>query len=133
MTNGGLAHPWGVGSPGIIKLHEFGRILRDAFGGVIPQLVGSSLIDKRITPRDIDVRLVLPDATYIEQIGPLVECGQPFTRWSALTLAFSALGQQMTGLNIDFQIQPESHAARYATQPCYDLATPYPTPLWEPA
>ena len=33
-------------------------------------------------------------------------------KWVAFTLAFSALGKQMTGLPIDFQIQQTSHANR---------------------
>jgi hypothetical protein len=32
------------------------------------------------------------------------------TKLSAVTLAFSALGSQMTGLPIDFQIQPQTWA-----------------------
>ena len=35
---------------------------------------------------------------------------QKNAKWVALTLAFSELGRRMTGLPIDFQIQPRTYA-----------------------
>jgi hypothetical protein len=60
--------------------------------------------------RDVDVRLILSDEEY-EQLG----LGDPEhshnnAKWTALVLAFSALGRHMTGLPIDFQIQQQTRA-----------------------
>lgn len=98
----------GVGMPAHMKLEEFGSHVWAAFGHV-PYHVGSSLAEKRGW-RDVDVRLILPDDEY-EALG----LGKPnFARrngkWVALCLAFSALGREMTGLPIDFQIQQQTRA-----------------------
>jgi hypothetical protein len=87
-------------------LVKFGVIVRDYFG-LVPYHVGSSLGDSK-SWRDVDVRLIMPDAEFEERFGPIQNIVNP--KLSAITLAFSALGAQMTGLPIDFQIQPQSHA-----------------------
>ena len=92
--------------PAGIWLHKFGEIVRDYFGHVAYQ-VGSSI--ERKDWRDVDVRLMLPDDEFEAQFGKdLGTEGNP--RLSAITLAFAALGKEMTGLPIDFQIQPVSYA-----------------------
>lgn len=99
----------GVGMPHALKLQEFGSQVWAAFGHP-PYHVGSSVRDKAGW-RDVDVRLILPDEEY-EALG----FGKPGQdehnndRWVAFVLAFSALGREMTGLPIDFQIQQRSHA-----------------------
>lgn len=99
----------GTGMPASLFLDDFGSVVWDAFGEP-PYLVGSSLTGKKW--RDVDVRLLLDDAVY-ESMG----LGHPERthangKWRALVLAFSALGKQMTGLPIDFQIQQRSLANR---------------------
>ena len=97
----------GVGMPQDLKLHEFGSKVWDAFGGP-PYHVGSSLLEKLW--RDVDVRMILDDEEY-ERMGfgdPERPHDNP--RWIAYCLAFSALGAEMTGLPIDFQIQQQSLA-----------------------
>lgn len=99
----------GVGMPQTILLQEFGSHVWAAFGHP-PYHVGSSLTEK--IWRDVDVRLILPDEEY-EALG--LGDGKPSTemlnaKWIALCLAFSALGKQLTGLPIDFQIQQQTHA-----------------------
>lgn len=111
---GDIAHPWGVGMPAYLQLSEFGRTVYEAFG-VYPFLVGSALREKA-HPRDIDVRLVLPMKRYLSEVGPAEECGRAFTRWAALSRAFSSLGREMTGLPIDFQIETPGHANYYRDQ-----------------
>lgn len=92
--------------PAGIWLVKFGVIVRDYFGHV-PYHVGSSLKSKQW--RDVDVRLILPDDEFTERFGDNQSAGtNPIL--SAITLAFSALGSQMTGLPIDFQIQTTTHA-----------------------
>jgi hypothetical protein len=92
-----------VGMPQGILLKEFGKKIRDAFG-THAYHVGSSLMNKTGW-RDVDVRLLLEDEQY-EAWGfgdPKYPHNNP--KWIALVLAFSALGEEMTGLPIDFQIQ----------------------------
>lgn len=113
-----------VGMPAGLWLDEFGSQVWAAFGH-IPYLVGSALEKKQW--RDVDVRLILPDEEY-EALG----LGDPRyshrnEKWVALALAFSALGQAMTGLPIDFQIQQQTDANKeYGGRPRSALGT---TPL----
>lgn len=92
--------------PAGIWLTKFGVIVRDYFGHV-PYQVGSSLRTKDW--RDVDVRLILPDGEMTERFGSN-HSSETNPKLAAVTLAFAALGKQMTGLPIDFQIQPASHA-----------------------
>lgn len=93
--------------PAGIWLTKFGVIVRDYFGHV-PYQVGSSL--DRKDWRDVDVRLILPDDEFAERFGDIFRSSETDPKLGAITLAFAALGKQMTGLPIDFQIQPQSHA-----------------------
>ncbi len=95
-----------TGMPAGIWLTKFGVIVRDYFGHV-PYHVGSSLTSK--TWRDVDVRLILPDDEFEARFGPN-RSAETNARLAAVTLAFCALGKEMTGLPIDFQLQPASHA-----------------------
>jgi hypothetical protein len=97
----------GVGMPAELLLQEFGSMIWAAFDE-IPYRVGSSMRSK--SWRDVDVRLILSDEVY-ENLGFLApEQWHRDGKWQAMCLAFSALGRQMTGLPIDFQIQPRSWA-----------------------
>ena len=100
----------GIGMPAAIYLDEFGAHVAAAFepAGFGVYHVGSSLAGKKW--RDVDVRVILSDEEY-EQLG----FGDPLhthdnAKWTALVLAFSALGRHMTGLPIDFQIQQQTLA-----------------------
>lgn len=96
--------------PAGIWLIKFGVVVRDYFGHV-PYQVGSSLRTKDW--RDVDVRLVLSDEEFAARFGS-VHVTEVDPRFAAVTLAFCALGAHMTGLPIDFQIQPQTHAnSRY--------------------
>ena len=93
--------------PNTIWLNDFGSKVWDAFGGP-PYLVGSALTEK--VWRDVDIRMILKDEDYAA-----MGLGDPARshdneKWLALCLAFSALGKQMTGLPIDFQIQQQTYA-----------------------
>lgn len=94
-----------TGMPAGIWLNKFGLIVADYFGHV-PFQVGSSLHTKQW--RDVDVRLILPDDEFAVRFGDLPSFVNP--KLAAITLAFCALGEQMTGLPVDFQIQQQSHA-----------------------
>jgi hypothetical protein len=92
--------------PAGIWLHKFGAIVTDYFGHTCYQ-VGSSLTSKDW--RDVDVRLLLPDDEFAERFGD-VQGAEVNAKLASVTLAFCALGQQMTGLPVDFQIQPLTYA-----------------------
>lgn len=92
--------------PAGIWLNKFGVIVRDYFGHV-PYHVGSSLKTKDW--RDVDVRLILPDDEFAALFGHIHQSWVN-PKLAAITLAFCALGAEMTGLPIDFQIQPQSYA-----------------------
>lgn len=100
----------GVGMPATLKLHRFGELVWDVFG-TIPYQVGSSLGSKDQPWRDVDVRVILSDEEYAKWF-PSCEPYDPHRcdKWCGLVLAFSALGQQMTGLPIDFQIDQQTYA-----------------------
>lgn len=103
-----------AGMPASIWLVKFGTIVRDYFGHVAYQ-VGSSLHTKGW--RDVDVRLMLPDDEFAARFGDLHRSAETDPRLSAVTLAFCALGKAMTGLPIDFQIQPQSWANKHYPGP----------------
>lgn len=98
----------GVGMPAALKLDEFASHVWAAFGDC-PYLVGSALINKRGW-RDVDVRVLLPDEEYEAMRLGKPEQEHNNDKWIALVLAFSALGREMTGLPIDFQIQQRTYA-----------------------
>lgn len=102
----------GVGMPQCILLQQFGQHILSAFGEV-PYWVGSSLTDKGGW-RDVDIRLLLPDDRFAAD-----GYGDPKTyptfvhqnaKWVSTILAWSSFGRQLTGLPIDFQIQPRDWA-----------------------
>ncbi len=92
--------------PAGIWLTKFGVIVADYFGHTCYH-VGSSLTRKDW--RDVDVRLILPDADFVERFGKGAT-SETHPKLAAITLAFAALGKAMTGLPIDFQIQTASCA-----------------------
>jgi hypothetical protein len=82
-------------------LRLFGAHVTAAFGHT-PYQVGSSLTEKAVY-RDVDVRLILPDDEYD------AKWDLPTVRWMH-EMAWTALGEKLTRLPIDFQIQRETDA-----------------------
>ena len=98
---------WGVGMPQALLLEEFGSQVWSAFGQP-PYMVGSATHSRNW--RDVDVRLILDDEEFEKMgFGDPKYCSRN-GKWVALCLAFSALGKQITGLPIDFQIQQRTLA-----------------------
>lgn len=98
-----------VGMPFSILLQQFGEHLFQAFGHV-PYWVGSSLGEEKTAWRDVDVRILIPDEEYAargfgEPSGFPQNCHSN-GRWVSTVLAWSCFGKHLTGLPIDFQIQP---------------------------
>ena len=96
--------------PGTLQLDLYGELVFDAWGHHA-YLVGSAT-RKKVGWRDVDVRLILPDGEYEALfLHPTVGQPQRFDyKWRAHCLAWSLLGQEMTGLPVDFQIQHMSVA-----------------------
>ncbi len=97
----------GVGMPAWLKLNQFGRVLEEAFDATA-YLVGSAAKGKGW--RDVDVRVILNDDEFERICGPLTRPRALNLRWNALCLSFAALGRDMTGLPIDFQIDQQTDA-----------------------
>lgn len=96
----------------MLYLEEFGSQVWSAFGQP-PFLVGSALMGKKW--RDVDVRLIMDDEEFkMEGYGDVKTYPHLWLyhsgKWAAVCMAFSALGAKLTGLPIDFQIQPMSVA-----------------------
>ena len=102
-----------VGMPQALLLDVFAKQVYFAFGDY-PCLVGSATKSKEW--RDVDVRLIITD-----KLWDILELGSPFNpglRWTSACMAYSALGKEMTGLPIDFQIQQQSWALKkYGAEP----------------
>jgi hypothetical protein len=99
-----------VGAPACFALELACKHLRDAFGagrGGIYQ-VGSSL--SRADWRDIDVRYILPDEEFAKLFPNAEQHWEHDPRWLVMVTAISAWLSKETGLPIDFQFQPQSHA-----------------------
>ncbi len=99
----------GVGMPFSLLLQQFGEHIYHAFGHIAYH-VGSSLGNEKTAWRDVDVRVMLPDDEY-ERLGFGTVKDFPQNthmngKWVSTVLAWSCFGKQLTGLPIDFQIQP---------------------------
>lgn len=77
--------------------------------GEVPYLVGSAIYGKEW--RDVDVRLLLPDEEFTRRFGEDWAKGLSWGyAWEMTCWAFALLGRELTGLPIDFQIQPVTWA-----------------------
>lgn len=95
-----------VGMPHMPKLHRFGEVVYDAFGSHC-YLVGSAIT--RRDWRDVDVRLILTDDEFDVEFGEQTDWRRN-RKLAAVNMAWSALGEQMTGLPVDFQIDQRTEA-----------------------
>ena len=94
----------------------FGRVVREAWQET-PYQVGSSLRDGEI-PRDIDVRVMVSEAEFRRRF-PNTNVERRFVceQWRAQMMVWSEWGRQLTGLPIDFQVEPiEDADARFPTE-----------------
>lgn len=92
-------------SPHFYNLNQACALINRAFPEGMCYLVGSSL--KRRDYRDVDVRLMLPDAEY-DRIFVAGDWTNPY--WSLLCTSISLWLRQQTDLPIDFQIQRQTQA-----------------------
>jgi hypothetical protein len=96
-----------------ILLDDYGYHLRQIFGDW-PYHVGTSVLSSNWN--DVDVRILLDDDRYAADGYGDPE--RPFDnqRWTSTCLALSQFGRVLTGLPIDFQIQPQTYANEHFSQ-----------------
>lgn len=99
-----------VGAPACFELEMACQHLHEAFGGYGIYLVGSAL--ERSDWRDIDVRMIMPDDEFDALFPNCRERGiwEFNPRWLIMTVSISEWLSKRTGLPVDFQFQPASHA-----------------------
>ena len=104
-----------VGAPACFHLEMACQELNAAFPGFGCYLVGSAL--ERPDWRDIDVRLIMSDDAFAAMFpGSLHENREHggtwefHPRWLIMTTAISDWLNKRTGLPVDFQFQPQTHA-----------------------
>lgn len=112
------------------RMQEWLNGIVSQFGGSA-YLVGSALWKKK-KPRDVDLRLLLPDDKFEELFGPVrrwVIEGETGNwtelrwNWSRLCTKLTKEACEVLGANIDFQIYPESWARmEYGREPRILLA-----------
>jgi hypothetical protein len=109
--------PTYVGAPAIFKLEEACQQIVDAFEdeGYGCYLVGSAL--ERADWRDVDVRYILADDKFDALFPGAGEYWEHDPRWLLLTTAISDLLSKRTGLPVDFQFQPQTHANKRHAKP----------------
>lgn len=98
-----------IGAPACFALEQACQHVNAALGGYGCYVVGSAL--ERQDWRDVDVRYILSDEEF-DRLFPDAagRCWEHDPRWLLLTVSISAWLSKQTGLPIDFQIQPQTHA-----------------------
>lgn len=101
-----------IGAPACFALEEAIRPVCEAFGAFRGAggcyVVGSVL--KRQDWRDVDIRMILDDASFAVLFPCAGEHWEHDPRWLVMTVAISERLSRLTGLPIDFQFQPQTHA-----------------------
>lgn len=101
-----------VGAPACFALEQACQDIAEAFGafrgagGIY--LVGSAL--ERPDWRDVDVRLILDDEAFAALFPDAGRSWEFDPRWLLLTVSISGWLSKVTGLPVDFQFQPRTHA-----------------------
>lgn len=102
-----------VGAPACFALELACREISEAFDGYGCYVVGSSL--ERPDFRDVDVRFIMEDDKFAALFPRAGSNWEHDARWLLLTTALSARLSHLTGLPVDFQFQPQSHANKQFT------------------
>lgn len=101
-----------------------------AYYGADVWLVGSALKDGNAKPRDWDIRIVLSELAFTRRFGdPKTWQEEGITgrwtdvrwRWSNECIKQGLWASGYTGLNVDFQIFPDSAAKIYKVRPKFRL------------
>jgi hypothetical protein len=99
-----------VGAPACFALEMAMQNVNMAFNSYGSYLVGSAL--ERPDWRDVDIRMIMDDADFDKEFPGTREDGiwEFDAKWLLLTVSISAYLSKASGLPIDFQFQPQSHA-----------------------
>jgi hypothetical protein len=100
-----------VGAPACFALELACQHINRAFGGFGCYLVGSAM--ERADWRDIDVRLIMPDEEFLALFPDVDLAAHNWEfdpRWLLMTVSISDHLRKVTGLPVDFQFQPQTHA-----------------------
>lgn len=111
QTNAAIGHPKKatyIGAPACFMLEQACQQVVDAFGHWGCYLVGSAL--ERQDWRDVDVRYILPDEEFSKLFPDAGQHWEHDPRWLLLTTSIAAWLSKQSGLPIDFQFQPQTHA-----------------------
>lgn len=113
--------PSHVGAPAIFALELACQQLDEAFDGLGCYLVGSALA--RPDWRDVDVRFIMTDDAFGALFPDAGKDGwwEHDPRWLLMVTAISAHLSKLTGLPIDFQFQPMTHANARHDRPRHAL------------
>jgi hypothetical protein len=100
------------------RLRRFANSIRGLYGFPV-FLVGSALSGSNPSPRDWDLRLILPNEEFTRHFGDYEKWSHEGTsglwtdirwKWSDECVKLSKQGWRECGLNIDFQIYPQDFA-----------------------
>lgn len=108
-----------VGAPAIFALEQACVQICDAFDGYGCYLVGSCLV--RSTWRDVDIRFIMADDKFARLFPDAGQHWEFDPRWLLLTVAISERISKLTGLPIDFQFQPQTHANEHHKGPRHSI------------
>lgn len=97
-----------IGAPACFALELECRHICDAFDGYGCYIVGSCL--ERPDWRDVDVRFIMSDDAFKSLFPSAGRHWEHDSRWLLITTSISQRLSNVTGLPIDFQIQPQTHA-----------------------
>lgn len=97
-----------IGAPACFALELACQPLVEAFGDYGLYQVGSSL--ERPDWRDVDLRYILPDGDFAKLFPDAGDNWEFDPRWLLMTTAISQWLSTQSGLPIDFQFQPQTHA-----------------------
>jgi hypothetical protein len=92
------------------------------YGPCSVYLVGSAIANPDRTPRDWDVRLVLADSAFAQRYGlsPAAwkregdtgDWSEARWSWAAECAGLALAASELMGVEVDFQVQPQSYASR---------------------
>lgn len=97
-----------VGAPACFALEQCCQQLQDSFPGYGCYVVGSAL--SRPDWRDVDVRYILSDEEFAKEFPDAGQHWEHDPKWLLLTVSIAQWMSKVTGLPIDFQFQPQTHA-----------------------
>ena len=97
-----------IGAPKCFQLELACQHIAAAFGGFRCYVVGSVL--ERPDWRDVDVRFIMDDADFATLFPNAGTDWESDPRWLLMTVSISKWLSEQSGLPVDFQFQPMTHA-----------------------